>query len=263
MNNTFCLITGASAGVGKEIALLLAQENRNLVLVARSKNILLKLQSELQEKYSIKVEIFTQDLSIKGSAQKVYDFCKEKELDIDFLINNAGVGSFGESVELGNSVLPMLHLNITSLTELSAYFGKDMKEKRRGNILNIGSIAGNQPTSFFASYAASKTYVLYYSLALRHELKAYKVNVSCAQPGYIRTGFDDSCNIKSEKYKKFSYKNGMSAYSVAKKALKLAKKKKAFSGLGFTNKIVAFVSSLIPRNFLTWAMSKSILSMTE
>ncbi|HPM06532.1 MAG TPA: SDR family oxidoreductase [Treponemataceae bacterium] len=258
----YALITGASAGVGKEMAYMLAKKQKNLVLVARSERVLQSMQKELQDSYGISVLVFAIDLSKEGAAQRLFSFCQEK-MFVSLLINNAGVGAFGESVALGNSVLPMLYLNILSLTELCAFFGKEMKERGRGSILNIGSIAGNQPTSFFASYAASKSYVLNYSLALRHELRPFGVNVTCAQPGYIRTGFDDTCNIKSEKYKRFSYKNGMSAKNVAKKALAAVFRKRSFVRIGFTNKIVAFVSTFIPRNLLAFLMSKSIRSMTK
>jgi len=259
----YALITGASAGVGKEMAYMLAKKQKNLVLVARSERVLEAMQKELQDSYGISVLVFAIDLSKEGAAQRLFSFCQEKNMFISLLINNAGVGAFGESVALGSSVLPMLYLNILSLTELCAFFGKEMKDKGRGSILNIGSIAGNQPTSFFASYAASKSYVLNYSLALRHELRPFGVNVTCAQPGYIRTGFDDTCNIKSEKYKRFSYKNGMSAKNVAKKALAAVFRKRSFVRIGFTNKIVAFVSTFIPRNLLAFLMSKSIRSMTK
>ena len=115
------------------------------------------MQKELQDSYGISVLVFAIDLSKEGAAQRLFFFVKKKCLFL-LLINNAGVGAFGESVALGTLGTPMLYLNILSLTELCAFFGKEMKDKGRGSILNIGSIAGNQPTGF-ASYAASKSYV--------------------------------------------------------------------------------------------------------
>ncbi len=262
-NNQWALVTGASAGVGKEIAAILASKGWNLILVARSENILLDLKDNLAKKHAVQVEIKMADLSKSGSAHEVFSFCCEKNYKVDLLVNNAGTGVFGESVELQDTVIPMLHLNIISLTQLCALFGSKMKERRQGYILNIGSIAGNQPTSYFASYAASKSYVLQYSLALRHELSPYNVHVTCAQPGYIRTAFDTNCNIASEKYKKFSYKNGMSAFAVAKSCVSSVLRKRSYVRVGLTNKIVAFISGLIPRNFLAWILSKSVRSMTS
>ena len=140
---------------------------------------------------------------------------------------------------------------------------KNMAERKSGSILNIGSIAGNQPTPRFASYAASKSYVLNYSLALRHELSEYGVNVTCVQPGYIRTAFDDNCGIVSEKYKRFSYRNGMTAKAVAKCAVKSVLAKRSYVRAGFANKIAAFASGLVPKNFLAWCISKSMKSLTK
>ena len=105
--------------------------------------------------------------------------------------------------------------------------------------------------------------ILNYSLALRHELGAYGVNVTCVQPGYIRTQFDNNCGIVSEKYKKFSYKNGMSAYAVAKVAVASVFRKRSYVRAGVTNKIAAFVSGLVPKNFLAWCISKSMKSLTK
>ena len=262
-NKKLALLTGASAGVGREMAFLLSEAGWDLIITARSLEKLEALKNELETKYSNSVSVFSVDLSTSGAAQKVLDFCIQNNYQIDLLINNAGAGLFGESVELGTKVTPMISLNVIALTELCSLFGKVMKEKGCGSILNIGSIAGNQPTAQFASYAASKSYVLNYSLALRHELKKYGINVTCAQPGYIRTAFDDNCNIVSEKYKKFSYNNGMTAKAVATKALKAVFSKRSYVRLGFANKCAAFFSGLIPRNFLAWVLSKSIASLTK
>lgn len=262
-NTQWSLVTGASAGVGKEIAKILAARGWNLVLAARSEDKLTVLKDELSRAYTVQIEIIKADLSKPGSAKDVFDFCTDKHITVDLLINNAGTGAFGESVVLQDSVIPMIHLNVISLTELCALFGRQMKERKNGSILNVGSIAGNQPTSYFASYAASKSYVLNYSLALRHELSPYNVNVTCVQPGYIRTAFDDNCNVVSEKYKKFSHKNGMTAHAVAKCCVSSVLQKRSFVRAGITNKIAAFVSGLIPRNFLAWILSISVRSMTK
>lgn len=261
--NQWALVTGASSGVGREIAVLLAEKNWNLILVARSLNKLDALKEKLVVKNSVEVLTIKADLSTPDSAKGVFDVCTKKNIEVDLLINNAGTGAFGESVELGNSVVPMINLNIITLTELCALFGKQMKNKRTGSILNVGSIAGNQPTAYFASYAASKSYVLNYSLALRNELSPYHVNVTCVQPGYIRTGFDDNCNITSEKYKKFSYNNGMTSSAVARCCVSSVLHKRSYVRAGFTNKAAAFFSGLIPRNFLAWILSNSIRSMTK
>lgn len=259
----WALITGASAGVGKEIAAILAAKGWNLVLAARSADKLNALKQDLVSSHGVQVEVVKADLSQLETAGKLLSFCNDKSIIIDILINNAGIGAFGESVELKDSVIPMINLNIISLTQLCALFGSQMKERRNGYILNVGSIAGNQPTSYFASYAASKSYVLNYTLALRHELSPYNVSVTCVQPGYIRTAFDDNCNVAGDKYKKFSYKNGMTAHAVAQCCVSSVLHKRSYVRAGLTNKIAAFVSGLIPRNLLAWMLSISVRSMTK
>ena len=259
----WALVTGASGGVGKEIALILSEKKWNLVLVARSEERLNQLKTELNEKNNIEVKCFSCDLSKDDSARDVFNYCESEKIKIDLLVNNAGCGLYGFSTDLGEKVSGMIKLNILTLTQLCAIFGKDMAERKSGSILNIGSIAGNQPTPRFASYAASKSYVLNYSLALRHELSEYGVNVTCVQPGYIRTSFDDNCGIVSEKYKRFSYKNGMTAHAVAKCAVKSVLAKRSYVRAGFANKLAAFASGLVPKNFLAWCISKSMKSLTK
>ena len=257
------LVTGASAGVGKEIADILAAKGFDLILAARSEDKLNTIKSELSEKYGVQIKVCPVDLGTENGPLHLYNFCKRSKLTVDLLINNAGCGLFGEAIELGEKAIPMLKLNIESLTLLCSYFGKDMAERKSGSILNIGSIAGNQPTSYFASYAASKSYVLNYSIALRHELGRYKVNVTCVQPGYIRTNFDNACGIKSEKYKKFSHNNGMTPRAVAECAVKSVLAKRSYVRAGFVNKLAAFVTGLIPKNFLAWCMANTVRSMTK
>lgn len=256
------LITGASGGVGAEIAKILAKKKYDLVLVARSKDKLEALAKDLSENFGVNTHVFLADLTQCEMAKKIFEFCKSGNITVDFLINNAGMGLFGESINLKNAD-KLIQLNVTALTELCAVFGKEMKNNRSGNILNIGSLVGNQPTAYFASYAASKSYVLMYSLGLRQELAPFGVNVTCVQPGYIRTDFDNAALITSEKYKKFSYKNGMTAYAVANIAVKSALAHRSYVRAGVMNKILAFFQGLMPKNLLAWALSKSIRNLAE
>ncbi|MEE3315137.1 MAG: SDR family NAD(P)-dependent oxidoreductase, partial [Treponema sp.] len=190
------VVTGASQGVGREISLILAEKGCDIVIVARSADKLEAVKNDILQLFPDRsVYVCPCNLASSDGPEKVLDFCKQNSLTVDLLINNAGSGLFGESVELGDSVLPMLNLNITALTRMCSLFGKEMKTRGSGSILNIGSIAGNQPSSYFASYAATKSYVFNYTLALRYELKRYGVNVTLVQPGYIRTNFDNVCGV--------------------------------------------------------------------
>jgi short-subunit dehydrogenase len=184
------LITGASSGIGREFARLLAAEKHSLVLVARNLLKLEELQLELRGAHGIEIHLLSADLSQPGAAQQVFDFTQNVGLEVDVLINNAGVGMYGEHLDLGlEEVNAMLRLNIEALTDLAHLYGTEMRRRRSGRILNVASAAAYQPTPFFAAYGASKSFVLNFSEALAMELADYGVSVSCFSPGPTDTGF--------------------------------------------------------------------------
>jgi short-subunit dehydrogenase len=265
----WALVTGASSGIGREIALLLADRGWNVIAAARSQEKLDALCTELMRMYSVEAQNAAVDLSRPCSAAELYQICRAKKdadgniITVSLLVNNAGAGLFGESTDLSSSIIPVLQLNIIALTELCALFGADMKARSSGSILNIGSLTANQPSPYFASYGASKSYVKYFSLALREELKPYGVNVSCVQPGYIRTSFDDKCRITSEKYKRFSYKNGMRPEQVAQIALRAEQRKRPCVNAGWSNTLMAFAAKLIPAELIASILAHSVRALTS
>ncbi len=245
--NKTALITGASYGIGFEFAKQLAQQNYNLVIVSRSKDRLNEIKKTFEKEYSIKVTVMAEDLSKLKSADNLFQNCQKNNIIVDLLINNAGVGIMGESIDQDTrSVENMLNLNITTLTKLCNFFGKTMAERKNGNILNISSLVGTFPIPYFSMYAATKSYVLNYSLGLRNELKSKGVNVSCLLPGYVKTSFDDNAQITSENYKKLSKAMGITPDKVAKIGLKAVKRKKALTIAGLSNKMMPLVTSIIP-----------------
>lgn len=184
------LITGASSGIGREMAHLLAARKHDLVLVSRRAGKLQELGGELAARHGVTVHLFPIDLAERGSARNVHAFTREKGLDVVVLINNAGVGLFGEHAALDPGELEsMLQLNVVSLCESCRLFGEEMKRRKRGRILNIASTAAYQPTPYFAAYGASKSFVLHFSEALAKELEEHGVTVSCLSPGPTDTGF--------------------------------------------------------------------------
>ena len=190
MINKYALITGASSGIGYEMAKILAAKNINLLLVSRNENKLKDLQKNLSSQYKIEVEYLPLDLSEINSALQLYEYTQGKNLEIDILINNAGVGLYGEHSEIDiNDISKMLQLNIISLSELSHYYSAEMKKRKSGRILNIASTAAYQPTPYFAAYGASKSYVLNFSEAMAKELEEYNITVSCLSPGATDTNF--------------------------------------------------------------------------
>jgi hypothetical protein len=136
------------------------------------------------------------DLSTDGAAEELFAHCEAQGLSIDVLVNNAGYACYGDAVDLPlERVSNMLALNVVTLTKLSMLFGKQMKERGRGSILNVGSIAGMVPTARFAPYSASKAYVNAFSVALRAELAPFGVVVTCLTPGPVATNFSKAAGI--------------------------------------------------------------------
>lgn len=184
------VITGASGGIGLEMARQLAERGYGLVLAARSEAKLKDAAQALSKEHGVRAEVCAVDLSQPGSARQLFEFVRERVGDVDVLINNAGVGLYGEHTALPFAELTaMLQLNVTSLTELCALFGAEMKRRGQGRILNIASTAAYQPTPYFAAYGASKAYVLNFSEALAKELEGFGVSVTCLSPGPTDTGF--------------------------------------------------------------------------
>ena len=180
------LITGASGGIGAELARLFAAAGFDLVLVARRKEKLDELKNELESAHKIKVSVFECDLSKDGAAQKVFAFTQEQNISVDVLVNNAGFGDWGLFAECNlEKQNQMIHLNILSLTELTRLFVPQMTERKSGRILNVASIASFMPGPKMSVYYASKAFVRSFTEALSVELKKTGVTVTALCPGQI------------------------------------------------------------------------------
>lgn len=180
------LVTGASSGIGKDIALLLADRGYHLVLVARREEEL----EEVAARCKYGATVIAMDLGTPGAAQRLFEAVRVKELPIEVLINNAGFGRVEEHVSTQLEVLEsMNHLNITCLSSLCRLFGEPMKERGHGAILNVGSTASYLAIPGMANYAATKAYVASFTRALRFELAKHGVQVSLLNPGPTQTEF--------------------------------------------------------------------------
>jgi uncharacterized protein len=169
MNKTV-LITGASSGIGLHFSHKFAGSGHDVILVARSEEKLRILSKEIESKYGVKAYVIPSDLSKPGASETLYEEVKAKGTKVDFLINNAGFGLFGEFEQtVLSKELDMIQVNITALTELSKYFGREMVKQKRGHILNVASTAAFQPGPLMAVYYATKAYVLSLSEALANE----------------------------------------------------------------------------------------------
>jgi short-subunit dehydrogenase len=189
MKNT-ALITGASSGIGKELARIHAKNNGDLILVARRLNLLESLKEELETTFSIQVLVFEFDLTETNAGSKLVDLIKEENIKINYLFNNAGFGGYGDFVERElNLDLEMIQLNVTALVELTHGIAKQMIENGGGKILNTASTAGFLPGPLQATYFATKAFVVSFSQALNQELRSKKVSVTALCPGPVRTEF--------------------------------------------------------------------------
>lgn len=243
------LVTGASGGIGEEFARQLSLSGWETVLVGRNEARLESVRRSLEGPGAARSVAIPADLSLPSAAEGLAAECGRRGLDVELLVNNAGSGLFGPGMDLAaQDVEAMLRLNILALTGLCSLFSARMREKGGGRILNVGSLAGDFALPYFASYAASKSYVLSYSLALRAELKGWGIGVTCVLPGYVRTGFDAAAGISSPEYLSFSKAAGMSARAVARSGLRALSANKPFSAAGATNKIAIALGRLVPRS---------------
>jgi uncharacterized protein len=222
------LITGASNGIGLELAKVHASKGDNLVLVARNKAKLDELKAELENQFKIKVYTIGKDLAAANAAQDVYDETKKQNIQIDFLINNAGFGDFGMFYETDwNKELQMINLNITTLTHFTKLFLQDMVKRRSGKIMNVASTAAFQSGPTMAVYYATKAYVLSFSEAIDNEVSDKGVTVTALCPGATESGFqaaaamEESALVKgrklptSKEVAEYGYKAMMKGKTVA------------------------------------------------
>ncbi|MFC3874058.1 SDR family NAD(P)-dependent oxidoreductase [Neisseria musculi] len=205
------LITGASNGIGLELARIHAERGGGLVLVARSQNKLEQLAQELRTQYGSNVTVIAQDLAAPQAAQAVFAQTEQAGIQVDILINNAGFGGHGRFFERELAKeQQMIQLNITALTELTHLYLQDMA-RRGGKILNVSSTASFMPGPLQAVYYASKAYVTSFSQALAEEVREFGVTVTALCPGAVATGFVDAGGLQDVG----AWKNAKSAQSVA------------------------------------------------
>ena len=230
------LITGASSGIGLEMAKILNKEGYELILVAREKE---KLQ-EVQELLGANVKIIVADLSNESKLKEIYVLCKNEKIDV--LINNAGFGDFGKFDETDlTKELQMIDVNIKAVHVLTKLFLKDMKKRNYGYILNVASMAAFAPGPLMATYYSTKSYVLRLTTSIYEELRRdkSKVVVSCLCPGPVDTNFNNVANVK------FSVKP-LNSKEVAQYALIKMFDKKLIIIPGFKMKVTNFFTRLAP-----------------
>jgi len=246
---TYALITGASKGIGKAMAIALAKRKVNLLLAARSATALGDLQLEIQTTYGITVDSLAIDLTGPNAASDLYQWVVNKKINISILINNAGYGLWGKFGELNLSEqLEMCQLNINVVTALCHYFIPMLQNEKQAYILNVCSTAAYQAVPTLAVYSATKAYILSFTRALRFELKNSSISVSCLSPGPVDTGFAERAGLDA--FSKMAEKFNMKPNEVAEIALKGMFARKSEIIPGFTNIISVYANRMLPKAFI-------------
>jgi short-subunit dehydrogenase len=244
--NSVALITGASSGIGYELAHIHAKTGNDLILVARRKHLLLDLKTQLELAYGIKVYVIESDLSLPNAARFIYDEIKRLNIPITYLINNAGFGGQGYFHEQDLSFqLNMMHVNMVALTELTYYVLTDFIKQGFGKILNTSSIVSLMPGPLQIVYYATKAYVQSFSLGLAGELIDYKnITVTALMPGPTNTGFEKASNLE----KTTMYEKAFSAKKVAEVGYKamLKGKLQVLTGVTFGRRLSLKMLPFLP-----------------
>ncbi|MCI6701395.1 MAG: SDR family oxidoreductase [Solobacterium sp.] len=246
----YALVTGASSGIGKEMAYLLAEEKYDLILVARREKLLNEIRDDIVHKYGVDVHVLSIDVSL--GYKDIYDYCINRKIVVDILINNAGFGYYGRCLEADEKVYEkMIDLNNKALVALCQLFGKDMAKRHKGHILNVASVAGFMPGPYMSVYYASKAFVLNYTLGLRQELKKEGVGVSALCPAPTASEFWDVAGVKgSSVYSLFS----RTSKQAARTGMKCIKYNRPYMIDGLLYKLMIQLCHLLPVGFSAWIM---------
>ena len=243
------LITGASGGIGYELAKLFARDHHNLILVARSGEALAQVAAELQA-HGVTVKTIALDLTKLPAPKFLFDQLQREGIAVDILVNNAGFGAFGEFAQMPeDEILGQIQLNIAALTELTRLFAPPMVKRRSGRIMNVASTAAFQPGPLMAVYYATKAYVLSFSEAIANELHGSGVTVTCFCPGATYTGFAKRAGVENSRL--FKQVGAMSAEKVALDGYRAVMEGRGLAISGAHNWFVAQSTRFAPRKLVT------------
>jgi short-subunit dehydrogenase len=253
--NSYALITGATSGIGYELAKLFAQDGYNIIAVARTQADLDKVSEEFS-KYSVEVTTIVKDLFGETAATELYNEVKERGLQVEVLVNDAGQGVYGLFLETDlEAQIRIIHLNIVSLTRLTYHFLQDMKARNSGKILQLASIVSQVPAPYQAVYGGTKAYVLKFTEALISELKDTNITITALQPGATNTDFFNKAGAENSKIVEDRSKLADPA-KVAKDGFEalMSGDDKIVSGV--KNKMQSAMSNIMPETMLADQMKK-------
>jgi len=258
VSGKLAVVTGASSGLGADIATVLAERGCNLVLVARSQDKLQSLRARLHRDCGVTVEIVPLDLSQADAPARLHGMVTARGFNVDFLVNNAGLGAVGPFSAMNwERDEQMMNVNIRALHQLTRLFLADMLASGQGRILNVASVAGFQAIPYFSTYAATKAYVLSLSEALHAELAGTDVKVSALCPGATRTAFWDVAGGGSNRVLNFRM---MDCRAVAEYGVALMLSGRPVGVPGLMNKLMILLRRFVPRS---WAAAVTAAVMKE
>lgn len=241
------LVTGASSGIGKVFAQHLAAQNYNLFITARRKELLESLASELQDKYQVQVICLAIDLTTTAGRDQLFAATEEQGHEIDLLVNNAGFGYTGSFLEQSReSIIKMVELNVTAVTDITHFFCKKMAKRKKGEMIIVASVVAFQPIPYFSVYTATKVYDKFLAQSIYHEMRKHNVHVLTLCPGKTDTEFAQVARMSKEKFAAGS----MSSDTVVAGCLNALRKKKWLYIPGFKNRFIATIQTFFSKKFV-------------
>jgi len=254
MNSELVLVTGASSGIGLELAKCFAADQSNLILVARNTAAMEALASELRREHQIEVHVITADLSLPASPPQIFDELQSRGIVVDVLVNNAGFGLHGGFADLPLArQLEIVQVNVAALVALTGLFLPGMLARERGGILNVGSVAGFLPGPNMAVYFASKAFVLSFSEALFEELRVTGVSVTNLCPGATETNFSRVARGDRPREKSAAK---MSAAEVAAAGHRAFRARQCVNVPGIQNRLLVQLAKMLPRAAIRKAVGR-------
>jgi uncharacterized protein len=250
------LVTGASSGLGVDFARELAQRGARLVLVARREENLNKVQAEIKAAHPVDVITIALDLAAPDAPSALFDLLKQRRVQVDVLVNNAGFGVFGRELEIPwERTQQMLQLDIVALTHLTKLFVPDMVQRGFGYVLQVASIGAYQPSPGYGAYSAAKSYVLSFSEALNYELKGTGVSCTAVSPGVTATEFLQVAGQKTSLYQRTLM---MESRDVARMGVQAMLKRRSSIITGWLNWLIAMSVRFTPRPMVLWSADKAM-----
>jgi hypothetical protein len=242
----WAIVTGASAGIGLELAKLLAANGANLVLAARCTDRLQQIAKDLKSAHNVSVEVFSADLTQPEASTQIYAFTATKKIEVEFLVNNAGFGAFGYAHEIpAGKMLDMIQVNCSAVVHLTRLYAPAMVARRHGDILIVASLAAFQPVPFNSVYAATKAFDLLFAEGIAEELRPSGVNVCALCPGSTTTEFQKVADQPDR-----VFKSAETAEKVARVGLQAIAAGKSYVISGFMNNVMKEGQRLAPRSLV-------------